>query len=514
MRSESTPTDLHEPERRGWPSAAGTTVLLVAMLLALFWPTARAMIDTWLRSETFTHGFLILPISLWLAWHRRTHLSALTPGMSWRGLAAFVVAALGWLAGEVAGVLVVAQFGLVGMLIGAVWATLGDRVARQLVFPLGFLFFAVPMGEAAVPPLMEFTATFTVELLRLTGVPVYREGLFFSIPSGNWSVVEACSGVRYLIASVTLGVLYAYLAYRSLWKRVFFVAASALVPILANGLRAYMIVMIGHLSGNRLAVGVDHLIYGWVFFGVVMLILFSIGARWRDPPEPEPALSPLSGAAPRLAQGPIAGAVLVLLMSGLVTAAAVRIDAHASQLVSPARLPPVVGGWSQGTDRPWAWTPESLPAELVLGTTFQRGEVSVTVDVSHYIDQRQGAEAISSQNLVVPAKDSRWRVVGRATERLALPQGELVVETYRLDGPQPLAVWRWYRIGGRYTASPYLAKAYQSFHRLMMSRTDGAIIAIAAPLDARGKAPTAVMQDFVGQLLPVLGETLDAAVGE
>ena len=56
-----------------------------------------------------------------------------------------------------------------------------------------------------------------------------------------------------------------------------FVAASILVPIVANWLRAYMIVMIGHLSNNKLAVGVDHIIYGWVFFGIVMLLLF-----WSD----------------------------------------------------------------------------------------------------------------------------------------------------------------------------------------------------------------------------------------
>ena len=95
-------------------------------------------------------------------------------------------------------------------------------------------------------------------------------------------MVEACSGVRYLIASVMVGTLFAYLTYQSLARRIAFVAVSFLVPVLANWLRAYMIVMLGHLSGNKLAVGVDHLIYGWVFFGVVMLLMFWIGARWRE----------------------------------------------------------------------------------------------------------------------------------------------------------------------------------------------------------------------------------------
>jgi exosortase/archaeosortase family protein len=81
---------------------------------------------------------------------------------------------------------------------------------------------------------------------------------------------------------VTVGVLFAYLSYRQRWKQVLFVVASVVVPILANWLRAYMIVMIGHLSDMKFAAGVDHIIYGWVFFGVVMLLLFWIGSFWRD----------------------------------------------------------------------------------------------------------------------------------------------------------------------------------------------------------------------------------------
>jgi exosortase A len=141
------------------------------------------------------------------------------------------------------------------------------------------------MGEGLIPPLMDFTADFTVGMVQLTGIPVYREGTFFQLPTGNWSVIEACSGVRYLIASITLGTLYAYLTYTSYLKRTLFIIASIIVPIIANGLRAYMIVMIAHLSDMKLALGVDHLIYGWVWFGIVIFIMFFIGSYWRDSEE-------------------------------------------------------------------------------------------------------------------------------------------------------------------------------------------------------------------------------------
>src|SRR4029453_4693921 len=128
---------------------------------------------------------------------------------------------------------------------------------------------------------------FTVTALRLSGIPVYREGTFFTIPSGNWSVVEGCSGLRYLIASITVGTLYAYLTYQKLWKRGLFFAFSVIVPIISNGMRAYMIVMIAHLSDMKLALGVDHLIYGWGVFGGVILLLFWAGSFWRDDDRPD-----------------------------------------------------------------------------------------------------------------------------------------------------------------------------------------------------------------------------------
>ena len=96
-------------------------------------------------------------------------------------------------------------------------------------------------------------------------------------------MVEACSGIRYLIASMTLGTLYAYLNYDSTQRRLLFIALSAIVPIVANGLRAFLIVMIGHHSDMKLATGVDHLVYGWLFFGVVMFFLFSLGALFSEP---------------------------------------------------------------------------------------------------------------------------------------------------------------------------------------------------------------------------------------
>src|SRR5262245_40296223 len=267
---------------RAWLVTAAALAFALAWIVFGYWRTGAAMVGIWARSDTFAHGFLVAPISAWLVWRARASLLEVAPQPSWWVLVPFAGAGAGWLLGELGTVNAVSQFAFVAMLVLAVPAVIGTRAARRIAFPLAFLFFAVPVGEFLMPKLMEWTADITVMALRLTGIPVYREGQNFHIPSGNWSVVEACSGVRYLIASLVIGTLYAYLTYRSTMRRAVFIGFSILVPVIANWARAYMIVMIGHLSGNTLAVGVDHLIYGWLFFGLVIVLMFWIGARWRD----------------------------------------------------------------------------------------------------------------------------------------------------------------------------------------------------------------------------------------
>ncbi len=191
-------------------------------------------------------------------------------------------AGFSWLLGELASTLTVSFFAVIALMPLTVTAVLGLQWARTLVLPFAILLFAVPFGEAFVPTLMQWTADFTVVALKLSGVPVYREGQSFVIPSGTWSVVEACSGVRYLLASLFAGVIYAWQMYRSPLRRAMFLLASVVFPIVANWLRAYFIVMLGHLSDNRIAAGVDHLIYGWIFFGIVIMVMFAVGAIWRE----------------------------------------------------------------------------------------------------------------------------------------------------------------------------------------------------------------------------------------
>ncbi|MEE9346309.1 MAG: exosortase A, partial [Methylococcales bacterium] len=243
------------------------------------------MISTWWNIGTYTHGFAIFPISIWIIWTLRDSIRTTIPMPTIKGIMALLVISLIWLIANQVGLIGIQQFALISMIQIFVWTILGGVVYKKLLFPLLFLYLAVPFGDFLIKPMMEMTADFTVMVLRLTGIPVYRNGLFFMLPTGHWSVVAACSGVRYLIASLTVGILFAYFSYSSWHKRLLFTAASIITPIIANSLRAYLIVLIGHFSNMELATGIDHFVYGWLFFGIVIALMMWVGSKFQDQPQ-------------------------------------------------------------------------------------------------------------------------------------------------------------------------------------------------------------------------------------
>ena len=258
-------------------------IAIFALWGALFYSSIESAVAIWYRSETFAHCFLILPICVYLIKQRWAQLNNATIKPSLFP-ALFVLPVLGiWLFGTLAQALVIEQAATFALLPLFIWMLMGNEVGRILLFTGFFWMFSVPVGEFLIPQLQELTADITVWSLQMTGIPVYREGLYIAIPTGLFEVAVACSGIRYLIASFTLGSLFAYLNYNGVKKRVIFILFSIALPLLANGIRAYGIVIIAHLSDMKYATGVDHLIYGWLFFGVVIAIMFMVGGRWADP---------------------------------------------------------------------------------------------------------------------------------------------------------------------------------------------------------------------------------------
>ena len=497
---------------------AGSTWLLIALAFlapfVIYFDTARSFVDTWNSSETFAHGYVILPISLWLVWRRRANFALLPPTPYYPALVLLACAGAAWLLARMAEVQVVQQYALAAMIPIIALAVLGPRLAKSLAFPLLFVLFAVPFGEIFIGPLIEFTADFTVWAVQATGIPVLRNGTRFELPTGNWSVVEACSGVRYLISSITLGSLYAYLTYRSTGRRLLFVAFSVVVPILANGLRAYMIVMIGHTSGMELATGVDHLVYGWVFFGLVMFLMFWIGSYWRqDVEEPAvPASLVASESSARVAKSlvPVVLAVFALLALWPAYGA---YNARATFNPAPVRLalPAVALPAAPAFN---SWEPFYTAADASVGATWAGTDgTPIGLDILYYRNQDGAKKLISSLNRMA-AQKSPYHEVSAAGRMEDIGGRSLPVRESLMRGPEgTFMVWHWMWIGERAVTSQYVGKLVQAKEKLLFRGDDGAVLMVSAPYGASPDEARAALRAFLHASLPALEAELGRAKG-
>lgn len=504
----------------GWRLALPLLIALILALLGLYRETAMAMVGIWQRSDTFAHAFIVPPIALWLIWRRRARLALMNPRPSLWFALPLLMAGAAWLLGALVAVNALAQAGLVLMVIACVPLMLGAQVAAAMAFPLGFLLFCVPAGEFLMPSLMESTADFTVLALRMSGIPVYREGLQFVIPSGNWSVVEACSGLRYLIASVMVGTLFAYLSYKSLKRRLAFIAFATVLPIVANWLRAYLIVMLGHHSGNELAVGADHLVYGWVFFGVVMFAMFMVGARWADS-EPESAPT---GTAGHLSQQPVASVPFWLAAACLALAAVLphqllrAMEPAADPLASPRLHLAALTPWQPRDHVLPSWKPVFERPAAEFQQSYEQGGRAVGLHLAYYRHQSHESKLVSSSNTLVRSEDTQWSRVHGASRSMALG-GETVslhdAELRGLSGAEAntrLRVWQFYWIGGRLTDSPVHAKLLTAWNQLSGEGDDAASVIVYTRSSVENAAVAEeTLKSFLSDNWPAIAAALQSA---
>ena len=521
--------DLPFPMPRAVQTTGGAMarrVPLVSLAIALAWiigwyaPTAALMVHTWANSETFAHGFIVVPVVAWLIWRVRHQLAVVESRPDFRMLPLLGLTGCAWLAAKLGSVNVVSQAALVAMVVLAVPTVMGMAFTRRILFPLGFLFFCVPVGAFLLPMLMERTADFTVVAVRASGVPVYREGLHLVIPTGRWSIVEACSGVRYLIASLMVGTLFAYLNYRTMWRRWVFVGVSIVVPIVANWLRAYMIVMLGHLTNNRLAVGVDHIIYGWVFFGIVMVLMFWVGSRWREASAVDDAHSPAVTTPVAAAQ--VAAGARSPLRFFLAAAAIVAVTvpwplvdsrAEANLPTAPVRLAiGPVPEWSAARASDGDFEPRFVSPSAVVHGQYDRGSGTVGLYVAYYRGQTFDRKVVSSENRLPIGIDDPWNLTGTPAidisvggQRYAMPLISLVSR----DGRRLYAL-KWYWVDGVVTPSDARAKAQVSWSRITGRGDDAAAIVVYSRAATVKDAQTE-LQRFVDDAWPPVATALAKA---
>lgn len=484
---------LAEPK---WAAHLLALLLGAIAITAAFFPTAKEMIRVWEISVAFQHCWLIPVIIAYLVWERRQDLKKLQPRAYLPG--ALVVAAAGflWLLGWAANVNFVQQFGYVGMLQGLVLATLGPTVTRGIMFPVCFAVFAVPFGEEFVPFLQKITVFFTVGLLKLSGLPFINDGVFISVLTGksgethNFQIAQECSGIRYITAMAATASLFANIGFKSWARRFGLLFMAFAVAILANSVRAFGIIYIAHTSDMKYAVGVDHIIYGWVFFAFVMALVILIGYTFMDKPLDAPAvdIAPLVARdATVKSKSPFwLGSLTASIASALIALYASSSNSGAQSRQVTLTLPNVPG-WSATNIPDSKWDPVYEGASGVARQSYidSKGEI-VTLYVAYYDMQSEGREMVRYGNGTTGG-DLNWtwaeNLPGVTLKDSPPPHA------YQLNGNGLMRdVYQWYWVNGKIASSDGAAKLHGALARLF--RGDGRSATIIISSERTGVAPT------------------------
>ncbi|MGQ0660267.1 exosortase A [Sphingosinicella sp.] len=488
---------------RSTPASAWRTHLtalagVAAAILLLFLPDVAGLAAIWWDSPTFNHCLLIPPIIGWLVWQRAPELARLTPAAWAPGLVLVALGAASWLAGEAGSVALPRQAGLILMLQGAVISCLGRDVARGLLFPIAYALFLIPLGAELVPAMQTLTAQMVTGLLGASGVPAHVEGVFITTPVGYFEVAEACAGVRFLVAMVAFGALVANVCFKAWPRRIAFLAACVIVPILANAVRAWGTITIAEQSGSvDFAASFDHVLYGWFFFALVIALIMGAGWRFFDRAVDEPWLANVEPSGRR------GGSVSVV--AGLIVAIAAlpvawsQAVAFTGAQAAPADIAmPAVPGWRQvaaSGGRPWQ--PHFAGADLIRMARYRDSagrEVDLAIAV--FARQEEGRELADFGNGAAgPDSDWSWSAdapapPGGRAERIA--SHGLVRE-----------VLSFYRVGDMLTGSRTGVRLETMRVRLLGGPQRAVAVLIAAPEPAAGVSPRPALDAFLAALGPV-----------
>ena len=512
--SNAPQTSSRSPRRWSFWSHAWIRTLIVfsigsILLVWAFRSEIAAAVDVWNSSRTFGHAFFIFPVTLFLFYRLRHQLAALQPKPWPWALALVALAMLIWMIGDLANVTVVKQIAFVVVWQSVFLLVFGWQVAMTSLFPLAYLYLAVPFGLSMIPALQDVTAQIVVYLLRFSGVPVFLEGYHIEIPTASFLVAEACSGVRYLMVCIALGLLAAYLFFRSWPRRILFIALSILVPIVANGLRAYGIVMVAHLGHLEFAFDLDHVVYGFVFLSVVTLALLGLGLLLRDShhaPTASPAI-PIAANQGLASSRSVAAKHVGYPALAVAIAVAVQAWAGAAKAPPPAEAvtlhAPDFGSWTAAGGAPtWSSAFHGTDAELQQG--YRRGGERIDLQIGYYAYQREGAEAVSDLNVVTGRSDAKVLRARDWSIQIAdesLPIKELVV----LSKGRPRLVWYWYQIGDSSTSSRLVGKMLEIKALVTGGERSAAIVAVSAEVSENVGETAILLNAFLQESLAKYG---------
>jgi exosortase len=264
-----------------------------ALLVVVYFPILRHLVEQWSTDEDVGHGFFVLPVAGYIVWQRRERLLEMEWKPAWWGAALMVWGVFQSLIGTLGAELFLQRTAILISLVGLLLVFGGTKLVQELAFPLTLLLFMIPIPTVVFNqitfPLQLFASRVAEFTLGLIGIPVLRDGNVLELASQKLSVAEACSGIRSLLSMSFLALVYAYFFDKKVWMRWALLLGTLPLVILANAGRVTITGILSEFN-PELAGGFFHSLEGFVIFGIdfVMLIVLHLVInrvyRWKFEP--------------------------------------------------------------------------------------------------------------------------------------------------------------------------------------------------------------------------------------
>jgi exosortase A len=477
---------------------------LLAVGVVGLWPTVVSLTRIWREMFDYHHGFVIAIIAIAWLWRIRGEIDACDVRPVRAALPLLAVSLLLWAIAYRANSELMQQAALPVVLLLAVYATLGPQMCWRVAPPIAYLYFGIPVWELLLPYLQWLTTNVAESVLGLMGVPTQVEGHHVTIPEGRFSIVEGCSGKRYIVTGLAFAVLAA--AIEGLrWRRTLvFLAIAVALALLTNWVRVVTVIYVGHISEmQNYLVAHEHKSFGYALFIPQLLALLWVARRIGSGQADEPSRRHTP---PERRSRPADWAIVIALcvLPILVWARA----PHEPATMQLAAMPVATGDWQGPLPAAAAWQPRFVnPAEERRAAYSMDGR-RVELYLNVYGVQTQGHELVFHRNSVAPI--DRYTLIRRVPARSTTPPAQIVSES---NGTRWI-VTQAYEVGGWSTASPGIAQLYYGAHAIVRPVPAGTLavaVLCEADCDAAERTLDGFWREHSGELLALIPDRLREA---
>lgn len=496
----------------------GILTTLYLVLLGLLYRDSYTVMVKWWNGEDYNYCYIVPLVVAYLMWEKRPLLARLPTVPSWGGLAALLPGiALFWL-GELGGEYFTIYLSSWLLLTGLLWLHLGWSKLRAIAFPLLFLLAMFPLPNLIFNnvslKLKILSSQLGVAMMRLSGLTAYREGNVIDLGFTQLQVVDACSGLRYLLPLLILGILLAYYFRAARWKKGLLIVSTIPITVFTNSLRIASVGFLYQFWGAAVAEGFFHDFSGWLIFmvslGLLLLEMWLLNRMFREPPAAAKGESPLPtgiGTVPFPWGKTLVALALLAVSSGLTRTVDFR---EKKPLARPlAGFPMVIGQWQGARSGMDQLTLEALHLSDYLLVDFHNPQGRVASLYVAYNESQRKGESSHSPASCLPG--SGWVFEESGLAAITTASGTIEVRrAFMQKSGERMLVYYWFPQRGRILTNMVQLKLYAFWDALTLQRTDGALVRLITPVDSAEQVAAAEerLRDFALQTVPVLNTFL------